>query len=136
MAFILIWRVRSGSFFLIPAIILRISIGFGVLFIRSKFAQGSPHHGFNPFRYFVRRASHPIISAMAACLLRELTGICQVLSRENPSSTITYATSGRNQRTTQRRANNFELRPPRFFPSAEVTGSAMSIRVYQRLSTC
>jgi len=37
------------------------------------------------------------------------------------------------ERRTHRRANRLDQKPPRFFPSAEVTSSAKNIRVYQRL---
>ena len=38
----------------------------------------SPPHGFDPIRYIVRWASHPVISATAACHPKVLAGTCQV----------------------------------------------------------
>jgi len=47
---------------------------------RVGFPEGFPSHDFNPIRYIVRRASHPVISATAARLLRIPTGTCRVIS--------------------------------------------------------
>jgi len=43
--------------------------------------KGSPPHGFDPIRYLVRWASHPAISATAACHPKVLAGTCQVWTR-------------------------------------------------------
>ncbi len=41
---------------------------------RMELPDGFRPHGFRPFRYIVRWASHPLISAKAACHLRVLIG--------------------------------------------------------------
>ena len=54
---------------------------FGALFNRAGFPEGSLPHGFFPIRYIVRRASHPVISATVARLLRIPAGTHRVTSR-------------------------------------------------------
>ena len=49
---------------------------------RVGFPEGIPSHDFLPIRYIVRRASHPVISATAARLLRIPAGTCRVIAQQ------------------------------------------------------
>jgi len=63
---------------------------------RGYFPEGLSCHHFNPIRYFVREASHPVISATAACSHRDRQEHAEYFTEKSPINTIIYATSCRN----------------------------------------